>query len=74
MDEQPRPPAPWSVPALVISAIGSGLLGLAAGSRMHELVRPTLGDSGASVVGFSTVALVAVLVGGLVYRGMTRKG
>jgi len=74
MDEQSRSPAPWSIPALVISAIGSGLLGLAAGAKIDELVRPTLGDSGAGVVGLSTAALVAVLVGGLVCRGMTRKG
>ncbi len=74
MSEQPRAPVPWSVPALMISAIGSVLLGLSAGAKMDELVRPTLGDSGAGVVGLLTVASVAVLVGALVYRGMTRKG
>lgn len=74
MSEQPPSPGPWSVSALVISVLGSGLLGLSAGRTIDALVRPTLGEGGAAAVGFTTAAIVAVLLAVVVYRGLTRKG
>lgn len=74
MDEQPRPPAQWSMWALVISVLAGALLGLSTGRSVDELVRPAVGEWAAAVAGFSTAAVVAVCIGVVAYRGLTRKG
>jgi hypothetical protein len=73
MSEKSKPPSQsWSVPALIASALLAGLLGLPAGAKVDDLLRPSLGPTGATVAGFGTVLAVLVLVGILSYRGLTR--
>jgi hypothetical protein len=73
MSEEPKPPLrSWSVPALVLSVVVPGLLGLAAGAKVDEPLRPLLGPTGAGVAGFGTVFVVLVWFGVLSYRALTR--
>ena len=71
-EESKQPRRSWSVPAAIISVVVAGLLGLAAGSKVDELVQPSLGPTGATVAGFATAFAVLVGVGVVSYRGLTR--
>ena len=73
MSEESKPPSrSRSVPALIASVFLAGLLGLAAGAKVDDFLRPSLGPTGATAAGFGTVLVVLVSVGVLSYRGLTR--
>ena len=73
MSGEPKPPqGSWSVLALVLSVVLPGLLGLAAGAKVDELLRPSLGPTGAMVAGFGTAFVALVWFGVLSYRALTR--
>jgi hypothetical protein len=73
MSEEPKPPSrSWSIPALALSVVVPGLLGLAAGAKVDELLRPSLGSTGATVAGFGTAFAALVWFGVLSYRALTR--
>lgn len=50
----------------------AGLLGLTAGAKVDDFLRPSLGPTGATVAGFMTALAVLVGVSALSYRGLTR--
>lgn len=59
-------------PAGIISVAVAGLLGLSAGAKVDDLVRPMLGPAGAMVAGLATAAAAFLLIVVLSYRGLTR--
>ena len=73
MSSEPKSPQrSWSVLPLIVSVVLPGLLGLAAGAKVDELLRPSLGPTGAIVAGFGTAFAVLVWFGVLSYRALTR--
>ncbi|HMP59595.1 MAG TPA: hypothetical protein PKD86_09600 [Gemmatales bacterium] len=73
MSDKSKPtPRLGRVPAVVISAVVSGLLGLAAGAKVDELYQPALGPTGAAVAGFGTAFVVLGGLGLVSYRALTR--
>jgi hypothetical protein len=73
MGDASKPPTRISpIVAAIISVVVAGMLGLAAGSKVDDLVRPTLGPTGAIVAGFGSAFAVLVGLGVVCYRGLTR--
>lgn len=73
MSDTSKPPSRLStVPAAIISIVVSGLLGLAAGAKMDDIVEPTVGTTGAFVAGCLTVLVVFMGIGIVSYRSLTR--
>ena len=71
-DESKPPTRLGPVPTAIISVVVAGLLGLAAGAKVDDLVRPGLGPTGAVVAGIGTALVAFVLVAVLSYRGLSR--
>jgi hypothetical protein len=67
-------PSAWlgPIPAAVISVIVAALLGLAAGAKVDDLARPSLGPTAAVVAGVGTSLASSFLLVVLSYRGLTR--
>ena len=72
MSQEPKPRRLSSVSALLVSVLVAGLLGLATGSKVDDLLSPSLGSSGGTAVGVAVALVVLVSVGVLSYRGLTR--
>lgn len=73
MSDQSKPPSGLGrVAAAGLSVVVAGLLGLAAGARVDELVRPMFGTAGALVAGLGTAAVVLAGLGLVSYRALTR--
>jgi hypothetical protein len=72
-NESPGSGSGWHVPSLIISIMAGLLLGFAAGAAADRLIAPALGLSGQFAVGLLSAIVVALVVGGLSYRGLTRR-
>ena len=73
MSEEPKPQSrSWSLPALILSVVVPGLLGLAAGAKVDDLLSPSLGPTGAEAAGFGIAFVVLVWFGVVSYRALTR--